>query len=53
MPGGVSPEGCLVLTRLTLAVNLVLHHGYAVELGTAPGKEGGWGKELKVTATRD
>lgn len=45
MPGGVSSEGCLVLTGCTLAVDLVLHHGYAVEFGAAPEKEGGWTKK--------
>lgn len=36
MPGGVSPEGCLVLAGRPLAVDLVLHHGYAVQLRAAP-----------------
>lgn len=40
MPGGISPEGRLVLTRRTLAVHLVLHHRYAVELGAAPERRG-------------
>lgn len=47
MPGGVSPEGCLVLAGRTLAVNLILHHGYAVELGAAPRREKGRGKGKK------
>lgn len=40
MPGGVPPEGRLVLARRALTVHLVLHHGYAVELGAAPEREG-------------
>lgn len=36
VPGGVPPEGRLVLAGCTLAVDLVLHHGYAVQLGAAP-----------------
>lgn len=49
MPGGVSPEGCLVLAGRALAVDLVLHHGYAVELGAAPEKEGcRMGEETEV-----
>lgn len=41
MPSGVSPERCLVLAGCTLAVDFVLHHGNAVELGAAPEREGG------------
>lgn len=41
VPGGVSPEGRLVLAGCTLAVHLVLHHGYAVELRAAPAKKTG------------
>ena len=44
VPGGVSPEGCLVFAGCTLAVDLVLHHGYAIELGAAPERRGN-GKE--------
>lgn len=40
VPRGVSPEGRLVLARRTLAVDLVLYHGYAVELGAAPATRG-------------
>lgn len=43
MPSGVPPEGSLVLAGRALAVDLVLHHGYAVELGAAPGR----GEETK------
>lgn len=38
VPGGVSPEGRLVLAGSPLAVHLVLHHGYAVELRAAPAR---------------
>jgi len=45
MPGGVSPEGRLVLTGCTLAVDLVLHHWDSVKLGAAPGREDWEGKK--------
>lgn len=48
MPRGVSPKGCLVLTRCTLTVDLVLYHGYAVELGAAPEKEGRWQRKQRL-----
>jgi len=47
MPIGVSPEGSLVLAGGTLAVDLVLHQGYAVELGAAPEREGGCGRKQR------
>lgn len=45
VPGGVSPEGRLVLAGSPLAVHLVLHHGYAVELRAAPSEEDGRGSQ--------
>lgn len=39
VPCGVSPEGRLVLAGRTLAVDLVLDHGYAVEFGAAPERQ--------------
>lgn len=39
VPCGVSPEGRLVLAGCSLAVDLVLDHGYAVELGAAPERQ--------------
>lgn len=41
VPGGVSPEGRLVLAGRSLTVHLVLHHGYAVELRAAPARKMG------------
>ncbi len=49
MPGGVPPEGCLVLAGCTLTVDLVLHHGYAVELRAAPERVEGKQRRLKAT----
>lgn len=55
VPGGVSPEGCLVLAGRPLAVDLVLHHGYAVQLRAAPatqtaGNRGeGWWLSEKIS----
>lgn len=39
VPRGVPPEGRLVLAGRALAVDLVLDHGYAVELGAAPERQ--------------
>lgn len=39
VPCGVSPEGRLVLAGRTLAVDLVLDHGYAVEFRAAPERQ--------------
>lgn len=39
VPRGVPPEGRLVLAGCALAVDLVLHHGYAVELRAAPERQ--------------
>lgn len=47
MPGGVSPEGRLVLAGCPLAVDLVLHHGDAVQLGAAPERQRGWGRKQR------
>lgn len=47
MPGGVSPEGRLVLAGCTLAVDLILHHGYAIQLRAAPERRRGFGRETK------
>lgn len=55
MPGGVSPEGCLVLAGRPLAVDLVLHHGYAVQLRAAPAAQNrgeGWWLSDTVGAER-
>lgn len=41
VPRGVPPEGRLVLAGRTLAVNLVLHHGDAVQFRTAPERQSG------------
>ena len=39
VPGGVPLEGRLILAGRALAVQLILHHGDAIELRTAPERE--------------
>lgn len=53
MPGGVSPEGCLVLAGCTLAVDLVLNHGYSVQLGAAPERHRWGNREVKGQVSRE